>query len=138
VVTRPTTQQKKAAMLAAYIEHGTVFHACRATSMSRRTHYDWLQQDPAYASAFEDAKDAVADRLEQEAARRAKEGWPEPVFYKGEVCGHVHKFSDLLLIFLLKGLRPEKYRERVDTRHEGTLTLEAAVMASREPEVPRA
>lgn len=36
-----------------------------------------------------------ADVLEGEASRRAMSG------------------SDLLLIFLLKGLRPEKYRERV-------------------------
>jgi hypothetical protein len=124
-------------MLSAYVEHGTIFHACEAASISRRTHYDWLKADPGYSAAFEDAKDAVADGLEQEAAHRAKEGWLEPVYYKGEVCGQVRRFSDLLMIFLLKGLRPEKYRERIDTRHGGTLTLEQAICASREPEPPR-
>ena len=38
-------------------------------------------------------------------------GVEQPVFYKGEVCGLVRKYSDVLLIFLLKGLRPEVYRK---------------------------
>ena len=38
-------------------------------------------------------------------------GVEQPVFYKGEVCGSVRKYSDVLLIFLLKGLRLEVYRE---------------------------
>ena len=36
----------------------------------------------------------------------------EPVFYKGAKCGAVQKYSDLLLIFLLKARRPDMYRER--------------------------
>ena len=38
-------------------------------------------------------------------------GW-----YKGKPGGTVREYSDILLIFLLKALRPEKYRERVDVR----------------------
>jgi hypothetical protein len=34
------------------------------------------------------------------------------VFYQGEKVGTVQKYSDTLLIFLMKGVRPEKYRER--------------------------
>lgn len=33
------------------------------------------------------------------------------------------KYSDTLTIFLLKGAMPEKYRERVDTRVDGGMTL---------------
>lgn len=29
---------------------------------------------------------------------------------------HVREYSDILLIFLLKALRPDKYRERVEVR----------------------
>ena len=35
----------------------------------------------------------------------------EPRFYEGEVCGYVRKYSDTLLIFLLKARRPAKYQD---------------------------
>jgi hypothetical protein len=34
-----------------------------------------------------------------------------------------HEYSDTLLIFLLKGARPEKYRERADVRHSGKIDV---------------
>ncbi len=125
-------QKRKTTMLAAYVKHGTVFHASKAANVPRRTHYDWLKADPVYADAFKDAADAVADRLEKEAMRRASQGWLEPVYHRGQVVGHVRKFSDLLLIFMLKALRPEKYRERFDHQHAGRFTLEQVLGASRE------
>lgn len=36
----------------------------------------------------------------------------------------VKKYSDTLLIFLLKGNKPEKFRERAEVRHQGQLTVE--------------
>ena len=33
--------------------------------------------------------------------------------------GMVTKYSDLWLIFLLKGIRPEKYKDRVANEHNG-------------------
>jgi hypothetical protein len=132
-----SSQQKKEAMLAAYLKCGTIFHGCKGAGITRRTHYDWMKADPAYRDAFEDAAEAVADNLEAEAMRRAREGWPEPVYYQGEVCGSVRKFSDLLLIFMLKALRPDKFRERIDLKHSGKLGLEAAIAASRQLEASR-
>ena len=61
----------------------------------------------------------AADVLEREAWRRASEGVKQPVFYQGEVCGHVQKYSDVLLIFLLKGARPDRYREQLATPSAG-------------------
>ena len=49
------------------------------------------------------------DALEDEAIRRAREGVVEPVFQAGLHCGNVRKYSDLLLIFLLKSRRPHRY-----------------------------
>ena len=43
----------------------------------------------------------------------------EPVFYHGQVCGTVRKYSDTLLIFLLKGARPDKFRDNATIRHTG-------------------
>lgn len=92
---------KKRAFLATYAQVGNIRHACLAVGIARRTHYDWLETDPAYKAAFEQAGEDAADALEAEARRRAFEG------------------SDTLLIFLLKGLRPERYRERYDHRLHG-------------------
>ena len=57
------------------------------------------------------AREEAADTLEAEARRRAIEGVEEPVFHKGQRVGTVRKYSDLLLIFLLKGVRPQKFRD---------------------------
>ena len=54
----------------------------------------------------EDAHDA----LESEARRRAVEGVPMPVYYNGKVCGTVRKYSDFLLMFLMKAKMPQ-YRD---------------------------
>ena len=112
-----TTEQKltpkKAAFLAAYPEAGTVTGACEAAKISRTIHYVWLQEDGDYREAFELAKAELTESLEREAVRRARDGWNEPVFHEGKVCGFKRRFSDTLLIFLLKANNPEKYRETI-------------------------
>jgi len=35
------------------------------------------------------------------------------VYYQGKPCGVVTEYSDTLLIFLMKGAMPEKYKDRV-------------------------
>jgi hypothetical protein len=93
-------------------ECGNITEAARVTKINRATHYTWMQDDADYAQTYQDAMEQAGDRLEQEARRRALHGVKEPVFYKGEVCGSVQKYSDVLLIFLLKGAKPEKYADR--------------------------
>ena len=59
----------------------------------------------------------AADSLEAEAIRRATEGTLKPTgWHKGEPGGYTREYSDILLIFLLKGMKPEKYQERVQVR----------------------
>ncbi len=103
------------AFLVAFLETGNVRRACEVAKVGRSSHYRWFEQHPAYREAFKLAKECAADLLEAEAYRRAVEGVEEPVgWYKGRAGGMVRKYSDTLLIFLLKGLRPEKYRDRVE------------------------
>jgi hypothetical protein len=110
-----TPQQR--AFLAAFRNTGNVRLACEAANVGRSSHYRWLNRDPAYREAFAVAKEEVADLLEAEAYRRAVEGVEKPVgWYKGKPGGYVREYSDTLLIFLLKGLRPEKYGDRVEVR----------------------
>ena len=112
-----TLQPKKRAFLLAYAELGIVTYAAKAAQIHRLTHNDWLKTDAVYAADFEVAKEGAADRLEREALRRAVEGWDEPIVWRGEVTGMVRRYSDTLLIFMLKGAKPEKYRERFE--HSG-------------------
>jgi len=90
------TPQKRAALIA-YVQTGTVSGAMRAVRMGRTSWYRWKSEDPQFAEAIADAEGAAADRLEEVAIKRAIAA-KDP--------------SDVLLIFLLKGMRPEKYRER--------------------------
>ena len=63
------------------------------------------------------AQEVAADLLESEAFKRAAFGVRKPAgWYKGKPGGYVREYSDILAIFLLKGLRPEKYRDRVEVR----------------------
>ena len=103
---------KKNAFLQAYIEMGGhVSKAARAARVDRSTPYNWLAADPAYKEAFERAREQAADVLEAEVIRRGAHGIDEPVFYQGKVVGQIRKYSDNLLMFMLKGLRPAKFRD---------------------------
>ena len=110
---------KKRAFLAAYAELGNITAAAAAADVSRSMHYTWLERDRRYAAAFAQAHEMVGDHLEAEARRRAVEGWDEPVYYQGQVVGSIRRYSDTLLIFLLKGARPEKFRDNATIRHTG-------------------
>lgn len=106
-----TLQRKKALFLEAYALCGNITRAAEQIGVTRQAHYEWLK-DEGYARKFGDATEMAGDRLEEEARRRAVDGVEEPVFYLGEQVSTVRKYSDTLLIFLLKGARPTKYRER--------------------------
>lgn len=72
-------------------------------------------EDAEFKQAVAEAWQRGADPLIEEAERRGREGWEEPVFQKGELVGYVRKYSDNLLMFSIKGRRPEyKENPRVD------------------------
>jgi hypothetical protein len=48
--------------------------------------------------------------------RRAVEGTDKPVFSRGVEVGVIREYSDALAMFLAKGHRPKKYRERQEIR----------------------
>ncbi|MBT4907849.1 MAG: terminase [Rhodospirillaceae bacterium] len=70
--------------------------------------------DPVFASAWQAAYEAGNDAVEDEAVRRAVAGQAEPVFYQGKQVGTVRKYSDSLLMFVLKARRPQRFRDRGD------------------------
>lgn len=81
--------------------------------VSRQAVYALRLADGEFAKEWEDAYESGTDVYEDEAKRRAIQGTEEPVFYQGEVVGHVRKYSDTLLIVALKARRPDRYRDNI-------------------------
>ena len=106
------TPEKERAFLYALAETCSVSRACESAGFGRATAYAWRADDPDFAVRWDEAKHIGAEALEDECVRRAREGVDEPVFYQGDKCGSVRKYSDTLAIFLLKGAMPDKYREK--------------------------
>jgi hypothetical protein len=132
------THQKKRAFLNVFAALGGINKTCAALDVDHSQHYYWLKTDQAYAQAFEEAKRLAAHTLEEEALRRARDGVTRTVYHHGVPVGEERHYSDVLLIFLLKGMLPEKYREsrqeRASTQTISDL-LKAVLleMATREP-----
>lgn len=120
------------AFIAALRDTGVVRHAYEAAGMGRTVVYDARKKNPEFAKAWDDAVQDAADLLEMEAIRRAHHGVKKPVIYQGKLCGawvkdgqvveegtpgammiplSVTEYSDTLLIFMLKGIRPEKFKD---------------------------
>jgi hypothetical protein len=118
----------KRAFLAAYAETGNITSAAKLAGVDRTNHYRWISEDSedyeVYMQAFKDAQEQAAENLESEARRRAVQGTARPVFYKGEECGTVQEYSDTLLIFLLKGAMPGKYKDNVSVDANVSITFE--------------
>ena len=132
---------------------GNVSDACRRTGIGRTTANDRRRDIEAFASEWSNALEIAADRLEKEADRRASRGTTRLLLHKGSpvvvdaatgehLPGYIpmrdkhgnetgfgylteRQYSDTLLIFLLKGARPDKFadRRKVDAHHSGEVGL---------------
>jgi hypothetical protein len=98
------------------LENGhSVRMACAASGYTRQVVYRWRQRDRCFDENWHQAVMMGADLLEDEADRRGRDGYDEPVFSRGGLTGTKRKYSDGLLLARLKAVRPELYRERVTT-----------------------
>ncbi|MGH7458564.1 MAG: terminase [Longimicrobiaceae bacterium] len=111
--THEATAEKdwRSAFLDAFAEMGLVLTAAKKAGVARSTVYRERQRNEDFALRWAEVEEWTTEEMEQEARRRAVLGVAEPVYQRGELVGHVRKFSDTLLIFLLKARRPEMYRE---------------------------
>lgn len=100
------------AFLALLRETGNVSAAARAAGTCRSRCYEWRRRDQAFANAWADALEEAADRLEMEAFRRAVDGVGEDRFFQGRAVGEVTRYSDSLLMFLLRARRPGRFGTR--------------------------
>ncbi|HZQ65652.1 MAG TPA: hypothetical protein VFA66_10545 [Gaiellaceae bacterium] len=122
----------------------SVTHAALRAGVARQRLYERRETDEGFAEAWADAYRQGTDALEDEARRRAVEGWEEPVFQRGELVGHVRRYDSRLLEFLLRARDPARFRENatvevtgggggpVRVRREGAASLEAVFEVLRE------
>lgn len=108
---------------------GNVREAIYAAQTSNGTLRRWRADFPWFDEMFHDALTEAADLLEQEARRRALSGYEDPVIYQGQMTMvvdpetgmekplTVRKYSDSLMALMLKGMKPDRYRDRQQVEH---------------------
>jgi hypothetical protein len=130
-VSQQVTAQKQSRFCDALARCGHVQQAAKTVRCTTRSLYRARKRDPAFAAAWDAALNEAMDTLlEPEAVRRAVEGVVKPIFHLGKQVGKVREYSDTLLIFLLKGGKPAKYRERFEhTGGDGAPLIPAPVVS---------
>lgn len=108
--TTPEFKSTYVSMIAELPNHTVV---CKLLSITPATVTIARKNDPKFDQDVRDAMDQGYDLIEEEARRRAVDGTLEPVFYRGEEIGEVRRYSDQLLITLLKGYRPKRFNPGV-------------------------
>jgi len=98
-------QEAKTKFIELLRETLNVSASARGCGYNRATVYREREKDQAFADAWDQACEDAYDELEQEARRRAFKGVDEPVFHRGEIVGHVRKYSDQLVMPLLGAYR---------------------------------
>lgn len=132
--TKPTPKKIKL-FLAHLAETGNVTESSMVAGSNKTCWYDLRKRDPDFAKAWDEALMHATDALIEEGRRRALKGIEEPVFYQGNVCGHIQRYSDVLLMFLVKAHRPEYATERrkVDMNTDGLKELADVLKAGPVP-----
>jgi hypothetical protein len=137
--------EKKRKFLEALRECGNLRIAAEVIRMDRRQLYAKKQRDAKFSADWDAAYAEAADRLEQEAWRRAVEGNPEPVVSMGKlVYGEdgkplaIKRYSDTLMLALLKGAKPEKYADRKHVEFDVSDRLAEKLEAARPRALPKA
>lgn len=100
-----------------------VAEACRNAGITRKAAYDRRKADPDFAAAWDEALEESTDELVAEVYRRATHGVEKPIYYKGNIVGHVQEYSDSLAAFLLRSHRRSVYGEQVKQDHTGELVI---------------
>lgn len=128
--------------------------AAKSAGITRQTLANHEKNDPKYAALVQEAFDEGTEYLEDAAVKRAVEGVEEPLYHAGERvlepilnADGTHalskdgarrwkpafklRYSDSMLAMQLNGRAPEKYRERKEILHTGTVTVRERLDAGR-------
>ena len=104
------TPKDRRAFLEALEAGWSVKNAAERTTHKRQAFYKLRDGDEAFAAEWAEAWTAGTATLEDEARRRAVDGYDEETFDgKGELLRRVHRYSDALMHRLLAARDPERY-----------------------------
>jgi hypothetical protein len=132
------TTECRRRFLKALAETGIVSVAVEIAGTSRTRVYELRKHDSSFSAAWDEAEEQAADALETEAWRRAVAGVPEPLVSSGKVVRDddgqplaIRRYSDNLLLALLKARRPERFKDRAVVEHDITDGLADRLEAAR-------
>lgn len=105
----PTKKEKFLKALSTGVPN--ISKAIKAAAIGRTLAYKWRKEDTAFAQEWENAYQNAVDNLESVAWSRAQRRKAP---------------SDILLIFLLKAHRPERFTDKVNHEHMGKIEIDTA------------
>ena len=106
--------------------------AAAKAEVSRMELYRIRKEEPEFAAAWEEALQIGAEALEDAARERAM-GTDRPVFFNGVEVGKTKDYSDTLMIFLLKGAKPDTYKDRVLQEQSGAVEITIRDLRTEKP-----
>jgi len=107
--------EHKAAFLKALSQGVSITGSAKAANIDRVTAYRWRDLAEAFAAGWDQALEAGADALEDALTTHAERLTKTPEMVDGS--------NVTAAIFMLKGRRPEKYRENHKHSHEGNVAV---------------
>lgn len=123
------SMEKRRIFLRHFALRGIILDGVSAARVSRSAVNAWRESE-WFEMLYQAAMDEAADRIEAEAYRRSVDGYDEPVVYQGQMAYTVDengerrlvtikKYSDQLMALMLKGAKPDKYRDNHKVEHTG-------------------
>ena len=103
-----TKEERQTAFLKIYPTAGTITNAAKALGITARAVNKWLKEDHVFAEKFEESRKEFVEELESIAYGLVKE----------MAQNRDYKANPTLLIFLLNGNAPEKYKGAMDSSSE--------------------
>ncbi len=82
-----------------------------------------MDRGPHFCCDVESVIEEIGEELLTEGIRRAKDGVERDVYHQGEIVGTETYYSDSLLIPLLKGVLPERFKEKSELKITGTVSF---------------
>lgn len=98
------TVLRKRALIEAYREEGSVYHAALVVRVNRKTVYRWIENDPQFALAMDESKEDCYDKAETSVFKKALAG--DSLLLMFYLKAHRHKFRDKISIDV-EGVRNE-------------------------------
>ena len=116
--------------LRALARTGNISHSSRLAGVSRQMVAIARKNDTRFDRQCRESLEEASDVLHAEAWRRAVEGIEVPVSVGGEI-EIVRRYSDGLLMFLMKSANPQRFGDRRKVEHSGS---DAGRVSGKSPE----